>query len=88
MFNHAKYVVGIPKSSLTRTPHAIVIPKTMQHSELQGIFVNGSITSAGFFTYDEACVYVSGNSLSLNKVSVPGDEQLVARAIAHPGYAN
>lgn len=87
MFSFAKYVVGIPKSSLKRVVHAIVIPNTMQHSEVRGVFVDGSISSAGFFNYDEARVYVSGNSTTLNQTSQAGDELLVARAISHPGYS-
>ena len=83
MFPHAKYVVGIPKSSLSSALQAICIPKTMQHSDVRGAFVDGSITSAGFFNYDEENVYVSGSSTTLNLLSLPGDATLVALAISH-----
>lgn len=86
MFPIAKYVVGIPKSSLKREPSAIVIPSTMHHSDVRGAFVDGSITSAGFFNHDECRVYVSGTSTTLNQASKPGDEILVAHAIAHAAY--
>ena len=86
MFPHAKYIVGIPRSSLHPITQAIVIPTTMHHVDVRGVFVDGSITSAGFFNYDESRVYVSGNSTTLNKTSLPADEALVAMAIAHPCY--
>jgi hypothetical protein len=86
MFPYAKYIVGIPRSSLHSVPQAIVIPKTMHHADVRGVFVDGSITSAGFFSYDESRVYVSGNSTTLNKECLPSDEALVAVSIAHPCY--
>ena len=88
MFPHAKYIVGIPKSSLSSTPQAVIVPKTMQHSDVRGAFVDGSIISAGFFNFDENGVYVSGNSVTLNLKSRPADARLVALAIAHPNCEN
>ena len=87
MFAMAKYVVGIPRCSGSRKTQAVVLPKEMNHCDVMDVFLDNSITSAGFFNFDKAGVYVSGVSTTLNKQSQPSDEAMVGAAIAHPAYS-
>ena len=86
MFSESKYVVGIPKGGFGDFLQAVVIPETMGHSDVHSVFVEGSITSAGFCSYGDDKVYVYGHSTGLGTASRPEDEILVGRAMSHPNY--
>jgi hypothetical protein len=87
MYAKSKYVVGVPRGGNSSALQAVVIPETMGHNDLYMVFVEGSITSAGYCHYGDDKVHVYGESVGLKKDSRPDDEILVGQAMSHPTYA-
>jgi len=84
MFLTAKYAVGTDQLSGVRS--AVVFSELVRHTSAEGFFAPNSITSAGFFVFDDTKVTVYGKSTGLNCQAIPEDEELVGRAIGHPAY--
>jgi hypothetical protein len=83
MYNRSKYVVGKIQGDVGLT--AVVFNDVTNHSSMRALFLEDSITSAGFwYVNDNDEVVVYGESESLRLKSKPSDARLVARAIAHP----
>lgn len=86
MYGQGKYVSGEIITETGVVDGAIVIPETVPHSAIRHCFIPGTITGAGFFTYNEAGVNTYGESNALGISSCDVDEIWVGRAISHPKY--
>lgn len=89
MYSKSKYVIGKMQLDYSVEVVAVVVPENVPHRRAARLFLEGTITSAGFCHYSEDDVRVYGESSSLCLKSDPeNDKKYVGRALAHPKYAS
>lgn len=86
MFTEGKYVIGEIPLTFGSCLGAVCISEAFSHKDLVQVFVEGSITSAGFFhVNDDLSVSCYGESVGLNIKSDPDrDRILLAKTLSLP----
>ena len=87
MYSEGKYVVGEVRGMHSAIMSAVLIPETITHSDISGIFE--TIRSAGFYYINiegdtdtnHIDVTCYGESVSLGVISMPEDIELVRRTL-------
>lgn len=86
MYTKGKYVVGEIQLMIGTNIGAVCIAESFGHDTLRSVFVQDSISSAGFFhVNNDLTVSVYGDSVGLGvKANPERDAKLIAKALALP----